>query len=111
MLVHAYLAAEDRTFFEHGGIDYPGLIGAVFEPGRSTDDKISAVQYLRFPLAAADHQALATVGTRVAIAIDHPNYQHVAEGRDRIIADRMALMAEPGVVQSGEDVDRPPAES
>lgn len=38
-------------------------------------------------------------------------HQHVAEGRDRIIADRMALLAEPGVVQSSEDVDRPPAES
>jgi penicillin-binding protein 1A len=31
MLVRAFLAAEDRTFFEHGGLDYPGLIGAVFD--------------------------------------------------------------------------------
>jgi penicillin-binding protein 1A len=30
-LVNAFLAAEDRTFFQHGGIDYPGLIGAVFD--------------------------------------------------------------------------------
>jgi penicillin-binding protein 1A len=29
VLVNAFLAAEDRTFFEHGGIDYPGLVGAV----------------------------------------------------------------------------------
>jgi len=29
MLVHAYLAAEDRTFFEHGGIDYPGIVSAI----------------------------------------------------------------------------------
>src|SRR5687768_10780964 len=28
-LVNAYLAAEDRTFFSHGGIDWPGLVGAV----------------------------------------------------------------------------------
>lgn len=28
-LINAFLAAEDRTFFSHGGIDYPGLIGAV----------------------------------------------------------------------------------
>lgn len=28
-LINAYLAAEDRTFFSHGGIDWPGLIGAV----------------------------------------------------------------------------------
>lgn len=28
-LVQAYLAAEDRTFFSHGGVDYPGVIAAV----------------------------------------------------------------------------------
>ena len=30
-LINAFLAAEDRTFFSHGGIDYPGVIGAVFD--------------------------------------------------------------------------------
>ena len=29
-LINAFLAAEDRTFFTHGGIDYPGLVGAVW---------------------------------------------------------------------------------
>jgi penicillin-binding protein 1A len=28
-LVDAFTSAEDKTFFEHGGIDYPGVIGAV----------------------------------------------------------------------------------
>lgn len=51
-------------------------IRAAFEPGRSTDDKISAVQYLRFPLTAAARAALATPDTPVAIAIDHPSYAH-----------------------------------
>lgn len=30
-LIDAFRAAEDRTFFEHSGLDYPGLIGAVFD--------------------------------------------------------------------------------
>ena len=30
-LIDAFLAAEDRTFFSHGGIDYPGLLGAVWD--------------------------------------------------------------------------------
>jgi penicillin-binding protein 1A len=30
-LINAFLAAEDRTFFSHGGIDYPGLAGAVLD--------------------------------------------------------------------------------
>ncbi|CAN5546478.1 penicillin-binding protein 1A [soil metagenome] len=31
LLVRAFLAAEDKTFFEHHGVDYPGLVGAVFD--------------------------------------------------------------------------------
>lgn len=30
-LIEAYLAAEDKTFFSHGGIDYTGFVGAVFD--------------------------------------------------------------------------------
>src|SRR5687768_16476049 len=30
-LVDAFTSAEDKTFFTHGGIDYPGLVGAVFD--------------------------------------------------------------------------------
>ena len=30
-LVHAFLAAEDRTFFEHHGIDYPGIASALWD--------------------------------------------------------------------------------
>ena len=31
LLVRSFLAAEDRTFFSHGGVDYPGFFGAVFD--------------------------------------------------------------------------------
>lgn len=30
-LIDAYLAAEDKTFFSHGGIDYPGIVGALID--------------------------------------------------------------------------------
>ena len=33
LVVNAFIAAEDKTFFSHGGIDYPGLVGAVFDYG------------------------------------------------------------------------------
>jgi len=33
MVVQAFVSAEDKTFFSHGGIDYPGLVGAVFDYG------------------------------------------------------------------------------
>ena len=31
LVVNAFISAEDKTFFSHGGLDYPGLIGAVFD--------------------------------------------------------------------------------
>jgi hypothetical protein len=51
-------------------------IRAAFEPGRSTEDRISAVQYTRYPLTAEARTALDAPGTEVAVEIDHPNYRH-----------------------------------
>src|SRR3954463_7981265 len=31
LVVHAFISAEDKAFFTHHGIDFPGLIGAVFD--------------------------------------------------------------------------------
>lgn len=31
LLIRAYLAAEDKTFFSHHGVDIPGFVGAVFD--------------------------------------------------------------------------------
>jgi Protein of unknown function (DUF3501) len=58
----------------------PHAIRAAFEPGRSTEDKISAVQYTRYPLSAEARAALLTPGTPVGVEIDHPNYRYRVEG-------------------------------
>jgi hypothetical protein len=54
----------------------PHALRAAFEPGRSTEDRISAVQYTRYPLTPEARAALLTPGTEVAVEIDHPNYRH-----------------------------------
>ena len=54
-------------------------IRAAFEPGRSTDDKISAVQYTRYPLSPEARAQLLAPGTPVAVEIDHPNYRFRVE--------------------------------
>ena len=36
VVVEAFLSAEDKTFFSHGGLDYPGLVGAVFDYSRKS---------------------------------------------------------------------------
>jgi hypothetical protein len=66
-------------------------IRAAFEPGRSTEDRISAVQYARFPLDAAAKAALRTPGTPVVLEIDHPNYRHRVACPDAL---RAALAAD-----------------
>lgn len=47
---------------------------AQFEPGRSTEDKLSAVQYLRFALSPAAARAFVAQAVPIEIRIDHPNY-------------------------------------
>jgi len=64
----------------------PHAIRATFEPGRSTDDKISAVQYLRFPLSPEARAALTTPRTPIALEIDHPNYRHRVECSEELRA-------------------------
>jgi hypothetical protein len=69
----------------------PHAIRAAFEPGRSTAERISAVQYTRYPLSDAARTALRTPGTPVAIEIDHPNYRHRTECSE---ATRASLAAD-----------------
>jgi Protein of unknown function (DUF3501) len=49
-------------------------IHARFEEGRSKQDKISAVQYVKFPFPEAALQAF-TKGEKAELVIDHPNYK------------------------------------
>jgi hypothetical protein len=60
-------------------------IAAAFEPGRSKEDKLSAVQYLRFVLPPAARRAFLDPAVPVQLVIDHPNYraQVTLEGNTR----------------------------
>ncbi len=44
-LIEAFISAEDKTFFSHGGIDYPAFIKAIFNYGLSvgtgSDDRVA----------------------------------------------------------------------
>ncbi|MFN0249759.1 MAG: DUF3501 family protein [Kofleriaceae bacterium] len=65
-------------------------IRAAFEPGRSTEEKISAVQYMRFPLTEADRAALADPNTAITVEVDHPNYRYRVECPDALRASLAA---------------------
>lgn len=68
----------------------PHAIRAEFEEGRSTDERISAVQYTRYRLSPEARAALAAPGTPVAVEIDHPNYRHRAIATDEMRASLAA---------------------
>ncbi|MBI3248695.1 MAG: DUF3501 family protein [Deltaproteobacteria bacterium] len=50
-------------------------IPAVFEAGRSTEDNLSAVQYVRFPFPPAAREAFRSGQQSAAIVIDHAHYR------------------------------------
>ncbi|MGH7847970.1 MAG: DUF3501 family protein [Candidatus Binatia bacterium] len=54
-------------------------IQATFEEGRSKEDKLSAVQYVRFRLDPDAQAAFVSGKDKTVIRIDHPNYYAEAE--------------------------------
>jgi hypothetical protein len=65
-----FLGIDEAVSLKVGGRS----IAARFEQGRSKEDKISAVQYVRFPLDSAAHQGFVG-GEQAELVIDHPNYK------------------------------------
>jgi len=54
-------------------------IEAVFEAGHSKEDKLSAVQYVRFALPAPARREFLDPSIPVRVAIEHPNYRFAAD--------------------------------
>src|SRR5687768_8050716 len=75
LALHRFIGIDEHVVLRIG----PHAIRASFEPGRQEADRISAVQYTRYPLSPEALQALRTPGTKVVIEIDHPSYPHSQE--------------------------------
>lgn len=92
-----FLEIEDQSHLREELLKFLGLdefvflkvgdhtIHARFEEGHSKADKISAVQYVRFPFNQEQISAFAERGEEAVLLIDHPNYQAKApiEGETR----------------------------
>ncbi len=66
---------KDSVFLQVGEKKIP----AVFEEGHATDNRISAVQYIKFKLSPADVEAFGKLTTPIRIVTDHPNYSAMAD--------------------------------
>ncbi len=70
----------DSVYLKIGG----KMIPAVFEEGHATDDRISAVQYVRFKFSPEETKALADSSIPAAVVIRHKNYNAEASLNDRL---------------------------
>ena len=66
---------DEHVFLEVGG----DLVPASFEAGRSTEEKISSVQYVRWKLTPASAEAIRGERVPLRVIIDHPAYHHAIE--------------------------------
>jgi len=66
---------DEHVFLEVGG----DLVPASFEAGRSTEEKISSVQYVRWKLTPASAEAIRGERVPLRVIIDHPAYHHAVE--------------------------------
>ncbi len=64
-------------------------IAATFDAGQFEEDRISAVQYVRFRLTPSARAAFANPAVPVRIVVDHPRYTHAV---DMPTATRQSVM-------------------
>jgi hypothetical protein len=69
------LDREGRLYLQVGEERIP----AQFEPGHSSEDRISAVHYLRFPLSERARRDFLEGKVPVRLVVEHPGYQHASE--------------------------------
>ncbi len=85
-----FLGIDERVYLKIGERH---TIRAAFEEGHSKEDKISAVQYVRFRLTPEARQAFVEGRDEARVAVEHPNYQAKAkiwdEMRKSLIQDLM----------------------
>jgi len=69
--LHRLIGIDEHVTLEVGGAR---RIPGAFESGRQTEEKLSAVQFVRFPLDA-EATRLIGGGAPLALVVAHPNYQ------------------------------------
>jgi hypothetical protein len=87
-----FIELKDAAHIREGIIRFHGLndgeatylqvgeerLPAIFAAGQSDDQRISAVQYLRFNFTDGQRAAFASGAAAVMLVIDHPNYKQTA---------------------------------
>lgn len=73
--LHGLVGIDEHVALVLGDQRFP----AHFEPGRSTEERLAAVQYIRFPVGDGARAALLDPKVAAALDLDHPRYRHRVE--------------------------------
>ncbi len=71
-----FLGVDEAVFLKVGN---KNTVRARFEEGHSREDKISAVQYVRFPVGKELIKGFTDKKNEIKLVIDHPNYRAEAK--------------------------------
>jgi hypothetical protein len=69
---------EDKMFLRFAGETVRGIADEDRENTRADDNKASSVQFVHFPMTAAQKAKFRTPETQVLVGFDHENYGHMA---------------------------------
>jgi hypothetical protein len=64
------IGLDEHVFLRAGG----ETVRATFDPKQMEEDRISAVQYIRFPFGPEARRAFVDANTLAILGVDHPNY-------------------------------------
>jgi Protein of unknown function (DUF3501) len=81
------IGIDEHVFLDVGG----DTVQATFDPKQFEEDRISAVQYVRFPLGPTLAQRFLDPEVPVELRVDHPNYSNKTRLEGEV---RRALMAD-----------------
>jgi len=70
------IGLDEHVSLELGEGEVAAAIRARFDPKQLEEERIAAVQYIRFPLEGAQAQRFCDLQTPAFIRIDHPHYRH-----------------------------------
>ncbi len=73
------IGIDEHVVLRLGEGDGAETVAARFDEKQLEEDRIAAVQYVRFPLSAAQRERLADASCPVRVCVEHPNYR--AEAR------------------------------
>jgi len=102
---------DEHVFLEIGSAQTAERIHARFDPKQFEDDRISAVQYIRFVLSDAQVRRFQDFDEPAHLHIDHPNYDHRTElqgGLRESLAQGLTGEPQPLLLRSPTEPEPPP---